>query len=296
MEMPRIGFIGFGEAAYHISQGLKSDGVTHILAYDKFANEGPQGALVRQRAAETGVELQASLQQLVAKSDVIFSMVSANVAASIARESANFLGPGKIYADLNSAGPETKVLAAEIVAPTGALFVDGAVMGKVPGLGHKVPTLVSGQGAQALIEAMQPYGMNLSLVPGEAGKASLSKMLRSIFMKGLVALLLETVIAGRKYRLEDDLLESIQETMTAGPFMEVVHGLISRGVIHAERRAHEMDEVIATLDSMQVDSTMSRATRTKLQSFARMNFKDYFKGVPPEDFHEIFAMFEEPDR
>lgn len=296
MDRPRIGFVGFGEAAYHISCGLKSDGVTHILAYDKFANDGPQGALVRQRAAEAGVELRTSLQQLIEQSDVIFSMVSANVAAPVARESANFLGRGKIYADLNSAGPDTKVLAAEIVAPTGALFVDGAVMGKVPGLGHKVPTLVSGQGAQALVEAMQPYGMNLTLVPGEAGKASLSKMLRSIFMKGIVALLLETVIAGRKYRIEDDLLESIKETMTAGPFMEIVNGLLSRGVIHAERRAHEMDEVIATLNSMQVDSTMSQATRTKLQLLAEMNFKAYFKGVPPEDFHEIFVMLEEPSR
>ena len=31
----KIGFIGFGEAAYNISLGLKGEGVTGIIAYDK---------------------------------------------------------------------------------------------------------------------------------------------------------------------------------------------------------------------------------------------------------------------
>jgi hypothetical protein len=41
-----------------------------------------------------------------------------------------------------------------------------------------------------------------------------------------------------------------------------------------------------------VDSTMSQATRQKLQACARMGFKEHFGGVPPEDFHEIFGAAE----
>ena len=289
MQQPSVGFIGFGEAAFHIARGLKGAGLQRIAAYDK-ASDATQSALVQRRADEAGVDLQPTLDALVRSVDIVFSTVSANVAVVLAGESARSLRAGQIYADLNSAGPDTKVQAATIVEPTGALFVDGAVMGTVPGLGHKVPTLVSGGGAEALVRALQPFGMNLQLLAGEAGRASGSKMMRSIFMKGLVALLLETVFAGRKYGIEDDLLQSIEETLTAGPFLEVVNGLISRGVIHAERRAHEMDEVIATLEGLGVDSTMSQATRRKLELCAQLRFKEHFKGVPPKDFHEIFEV------
>ena len=115
-------------------------------------------------------------------------------------------------------------------------------------------------------------------------------MRRSIFMKGVVALLIETVVAGHEYALEDDLLDSIAETFSAGPFLEVVNGLISRGVIHAERRAHEMDEVIATLQAVSIDATMSQATRDKLLQIAAAGYKQHFKGVAPADFHAIFDL------
>ncbi|MFG5407529.1 DUF1932 domain-containing protein [Piscinibacter sakaiensis] len=132
--------------------------------------------------------------------------------------------------------------------------------------------------------------MQLTVLDGPAGRASASKMLRSIFMKGVVTLLLETVLAGHAYGLEDDLLDSIAETFAAGPFREVANGLMTRGVIHAERRAHEMDEVIATLQAAGVDDTMSRATRDKLLQLAAAGYKAHFRGVPPSDFHEIFAL------
>ena len=166
-------------------------------------------------------------------------------------------------------------------------------MGPVPGNGHKVPMLASGAGAELFVEKMKPFGMNLTWLDGPAGKASASKMFRSIFMKGFVTLLLETVVAGHQYGIEDDVLASIEETLTAGPFMNIANGLIARGVIHAERREHEMDEVIATLKSLHVDSIMSEATKTKLRWCVDLKFKECFKGVPPKDYHEIFAVLEQ---
>ena len=111
-------------------------------------------------------------------------------------------------------------------------------------------------------------------------------------MKGFVTLLLEAVVAGHKYGIEDDVLASIEETLTAGPLLPIINGLLTRGVIHSERREHEMDEVIATLKSLQVDSTMSEATKAKLRWCTDLKFKEHFKGVPPKDFHEIFTVLE----
>jgi len=61
-------------------------------------------------------------------------------------------------------------------------------------------------------------------------------------------------------------------------------------VIHAERRAHEMDEVVATLRAAGVDDTMSLATRDKLLKIAVAGYKAHFKGVAPRDFHDIFTL------
>lgn len=289
-KQPVVGFIGLGEAAFHIASGLRQAGLQTVLAYDKFWNVSPQSTLVSERAKQAGVTLQPSLQALIETSDIIISAVSANLAVSLAKESAPYLVAGKLYADLNSAGPQTKAEAARLVGQTPALFVDGAIMGTVPGLGHKVPTLLCGTGAHVLHAALSPFGMQLTVLEGEAGRASASKMLRSIFMKGVVALLLETVLAGHEYGLEDDLLASIAETFAAGDFQDIVNGLIARGVIHAERRAHEMEEVIATLAAVDVDATMSRATHAKLLAIAATGYKAHFGGVAPKDFHAIFEL------
>lgn len=289
--MLKIGFIGFGEAAFHIAAGLRADGLDGIYAYDKFWNILPQSSLVNTRAKEAGVILAPSLRGLIESVDIVISSVSANLAISLAEESAPYLKSGQLYVDLNSAGPETKIEADQIISPI-ALFVDVAVMGPVPGNRHKVPMLASGTGAKAFAAQLAPYGMKITVLDGAAGKASASKMFRSIFMKGFVVLLLETVIAGHTYGIEDDVLKSIEETLTTGNFQQIINGLLSRGAVHSERREHEMDEVVATLRSLGVESTMAEATKKKLAWCTRQGLKEYFKGAAPTDFHEIFAALE----
>jgi hypothetical protein len=193
-----------------------------------------------------------------------------------------------VYVDINATSPMTKEEVDRIISPV-ALFVDCAVMGPVPTYRHKVPVSVSGQGARRFRDTMAPYGMAVTCMDAPAGAASASKMFRSIFMKGFVTLLIEMLTAAHRYGVEDDVLESVKETLTAGPLLEVINGLIGRGVIHSERREHEMDEVIATLDTLAVDAIMSKATKAKLHWVTGLGLKAHFKGVPPKDYHQIFA-------
>jgi 3-hydroxyisobutyrate dehydrogenase-like beta-hydroxyacid dehydrogenase len=286
--MVKLGFIGFGEAAFNIAKGLKAEGLDGIMAFDKFWKGAPGSELIGRRAAEAQVKLLPSLQELVEGSEMVVSAVSADMAVSLARASHPFLKAGKIYVDINATSPMTKQEVDKIISPA-ALFVDCAVMGPVPTYKHKVPVSVSGKGAKIFFETMSPYGMNITLMDAPAGSASASKMFRSIFMKGFVTLLLEMLVAAHQYKVEDDVLLSVKETLTAGPLLEVVNGLLGRGVIHSERREHEMDEVIATLEALKVDGTMSKATKAKLRWCSELGLKGYFKGVPPPDFHEIFA-------
>jgi 3-hydroxyisobutyrate dehydrogenase-like beta-hydroxyacid dehydrogenase len=287
MLMVKLGFIGFGEAAFNIAKGLKGEGMDGVLAYDKFWKGAAGSELIGKRAAEAHVKLVPTHQELVESSEMVISAVSANMAVALAQSSKPFLTSGTIYVDINATSPMTKEEIDKIISPV-ALFVDCAVMGPVPTYKHKVPVSVSGKGAKAFYDAMSPFGMNITFMDAPAGSASASKMFRSIFMKGFVTLLLEMLVAAHKYQVEDDVLLSVKETLTAGPLLEVVNGLVGRGVIHSERREHEMDEVIATLETLKVDGTMSKATKAKLRWCTQLGLKEYFKGVPPKDFHEIF--------
>ncbi len=288
----RIGFIGFGEAAYNITSGWKEEGPISVLAYDKYWDKDPRGELIRKRADETGTTLLPSLQALVESCNMIISAVSADQAVELARAAKPFLQPDKLYVDLNAASPMTKEEINDVLSDT-AMFVDCAVMGPVPPYKHRVPMLVCGDGAVLFLQTMMPYNMNISVMDAAAGGASAAKMFRSIFVKGFVMLLIEALVAARKYGIEDDILASIDKTIGTGSFLENVNGLVTRGVIHSERREHEMEEVIATLEALQLDSIMSRATKEKLRWTTNLGLKEYFRGVPPQDFHEIFKPLEQ---
>jgi 3-hydroxyisobutyrate dehydrogenase-like beta-hydroxyacid dehydrogenase len=290
--MTKLGFIGFGEAAFNIALGLKGRRLDSIMAYDKFWNVEPQSRLISERADKAAVKLAQCLQELIENSDIILSAVSADMAISLAQAAEPFLKKHQIYVDLNATSPMTKEAVDAIISPN-ALFVDCAVMGPVPNYKHKVPVSVSGSGAKVFFETMTPFGMNISLMDTPAGSASASKMFRSIFMKGFVMLILEMLVAAREYKVEDEVLVSVKDTLSGAPLLEVINGLLGRGVIHSERREHEMDEVIATLETINVDGIMSRAAKAKLRWCTNLGLKEYFKGIPPQDFHEIFTAINE---
>ena len=73
---PKIGFIGFGEVAYHLSRGLKEEGVEQVLA---FTRPGSQSQY-NKRAKEANVELVSILDELVSRSEIIISAVHGHVA------------------------------------------------------------------------------------------------------------------------------------------------------------------------------------------------------------------------
>lgn len=286
--MTTLGFLGFGEASFNIADGLREDGFTGLHAFDAAWQTPPAAALIAERATRTGTVLHPSAEALVAAVDIVVCSISANAAVPVARAVGPMLRKGQIYVDLNSAGPDTK-LEVEGMIPQGVAFADVAVMGPVPGQRHKVPMLASGPGAAAFTAFAAPLGMNVTALDGPTGKASAFKMFRSIFMKGYVMLLLEAVIAGHRFGIEEEVLASIGDTVMAGDFRTNANDLMCRAVIHAERRGHEMEEVVATLNGLGLDATMSIAGRDKLAWCVAQGFRDRFGGRPPADFHAILA-------
>ncbi|WP_126428765.1 NAD(P)-dependent oxidoreductase [Brevibacillus marinus] len=288
MNAPRIGFIGFGEAAVHISKGLRSEGIETIFAYDVKADDPAVGPLIQERARSLEVVLTASLEELFQHSSVVFCATSAKYALEIAKTAAPRLGNVQLYVDLNAASPMTKKEIAYILENTAAFFVDAAVMDAVPPHLHKVPIWVSGNGAKLFQETMDRYGMNITWIGDEPGSSSACKMFRSIFMKGLTMLLFETLAAGHKFGVSELILDSLERTLRK-PIHELADLLIARTAIHAERRVGEMAEVVETLGQMQLDATMSEATRSKLQQLAEAKLQEHFHYQAPERYTDVLA-------
>ena len=289
-----LGFIGFGGAGHGLAKGLRQAGLAEILFYDRLQETPPYGEVIRRHAEETGVVPAAGMEDLLSRVEVVFSCVTGAMAVSVAEETAPFLRTGHLFADVNTAAPQVKERAAGIVEKTGAEFVDAAMMGAIPTFLHRVPILASGSGAERFQATMQPYGMNIRVIGAKPGQASAIKMFRSIFMKGILSLFLEMLTATHRYGVDETVLGSIAESLDGTPLLETARVQMTKGVVNAERMAHEMEEVIATLEGMGAPAGMSRAAMEKLLWCAGFGLRERYGGELPKTLAEILQAMEVP--
>jgi len=291
----KLGLMGFGQVGSTFAKGLSKEGLPCIVAYDKMQDTQPYGDVIKRRAKEADVKLLPNPEQLVNNSDIIICVTSANVAVESARQVLPFITSNHIYADFNSASPSVKQQIADLIMKTGAKFVDGAIMGSISLYGHKSKVLVCGDGAEVLARTLCEWGMNIKKIGDKPGQASGLKMIRSVWAKGIEALLVESLLAAYEYEILEPVFESICEMMQED-FGALANMLITTDAVHAQRRAHEMDEVIRTLQHVGADFTMSQATRNKLQWSANLGLKEDCKGEIPNDFREVLAKLAQKSR
>ncbi|MBF7140970.1 MULTISPECIES: DUF1932 domain-containing protein [Pseudomonas] len=261
-------FIGFGEAAFHLSLGLRTQSTLSIGTFDANVDDPQRGALIHERATQTQVMVFASLEAACQSARFVVCLTSASSALGLAERVMPLLKAGQTYVDMNSAAPTVKHAINALPRAAGVSFCDAAVMGTVPGNNHRVPMLLAGDGAEAFNAAFAPYGMRLRVLPGEAGAASAIKMLKSIVMKGLPQLLLEAFQAAETFHVLDTLVESLGESLNGKTVEQLANTFTARTLIHAKRRSDEMDDVVATLESAGVDAAMSRACQAQLEKQA----------------------------
>ena len=284
---PQLGFLGFGEAAYHLARGLRQEGVTSIAAYDINTNTPERGELIRRRAAETATRLVASNAELAAAANLILSTVTANQALAAAEQTLPHISARHTYADLNSVSPALKRKIGEKIAAAGAKYVEVAVMAPVPPQGHKVPMLTGGVLARELADMLAPFGMQIEVGSTEIGSAAATKMCRSIMIKGMEALITECVLCATRYGADEPVLASLNKSFPGIDWPTLASYMISRVVVHGERRAREMEEVVETLRSSGVDSWMAEATTKRMDWSVALGLKARFEPDGPKTYREF---------
>ena len=276
---PAIGFIGFGEAGSNIAKGLRSEGLKRLFTFDIRD--------VRDRAAIHGTTVADTPSALARSCDILISAVTADSALDVASTFCPVLSPGKVFADINSVSPALKQQIGSTIQKSGAAFVEVAVMAPVPPHCHRVPLLINGDGAAQFAETMSAFGMRMEILPGKIGTAAAVKMCRSIVVKGLEALLLECVISASQYDAEDRVFASLNESFPGLDWKKLANYMVGRVVLHGERRAHEMEEVAATLRSIGIDPIMAEATARRQAWSAGLDLKSHFGPDGPEGYQSV---------
>lgn len=284
--MERIAFIGLGEAGQTIGRGLLAQGARLSACDILFDDPANQGRL-KKTAEALGVSVAKDHAAAIADADIVFLAVTASSSLAATKSCVPGLRKGQLFLDINSVSPQRKIETAALVAPTGAAYVDVAVMAPVAPYDHKVPCLIGGPGAEALLPRARALGMKMEFVSAEVGQASAIKMFRSIMIKGLEALVVESMVAASEYKVEERVLASLKETFPSLDWEKLSGYMLERVVSHGKRRASEMREVAETLKGIGMDPLMAAATAARQQWVADLGVREKLEGRKTENRAEL---------
>ncbi|PKO44899.1 MAG: NAD(P)-dependent oxidoreductase [Betaproteobacteria bacterium HGW-Betaproteobacteria-3] len=281
MKFEHIGLIGYGEVGKIFSAGLKDKpGVVAVRVWDSKLAHDTTRAAEQAHALQAGVSAQGSARALCEASDLIISAVTASNTLAVAREAAPLMRQGAVFLDLNSASPGTKKECAARVEAAGGHYVEAGVMTSVPPYGVRVPMLLGGARAAELAALLNGWGLDTRAVSVELGVASAIKMCRSVMIKGLEALVIESYATARAYGVEDHVLPTLQETFPGIDWARQGAYFFSRVVQHGQRRAEEMRESANTVREAGFEAIMAAAIADKQQWVADQAAAGVFKDLP----------------
>jgi 3-hydroxyisobutyrate dehydrogenase-like beta-hydroxyacid dehydrogenase len=284
-----IGLVGYGEVGKILTGALVDRKVAWVGAWDILLRDPATAGPMKAHAARSGVDAVTSMAALTARADVIVSAVTASQAWSVADEAARTIRPGTWFVDLNSCSPGTKARSAERIDGALGRYVESAVMTTVPQYGIRVPMLLGGRDAPELKELLSPLGFVMEVAAERVGVASAIKMCRSVMIKGLESLLVESLTSARAYGVEDRVLASLHETFPELDWEKVASYMVMRTALHGKRRAEEMREVAVTVREAGLEPWMASATAERQDWMARQKDTAGLAQVPKDANWRAYA-------
>src|SRR5258705_2448436 len=199
-----------------IAQGMMGAGVgrrlheTGAAVRTLLSGRSSQSAEV---AGAAGMEAAANEHTLLAGSDFFLSILPPGEAEALARHLApalKALDRKPVYVDCNAVSPQTAIRIAEIIAPTGADFVDGGIIGGPPRPGYS-PTIYASGATAGQTAVLRDWGIDWRVIDGPIGAASALKMSYAGITKGTTAIASAMLLGAARFGCGDDLIAELDE-------------------------------------------------------------------------------------
>jgi 3-hydroxyisobutyrate dehydrogenase-like beta-hydroxyacid dehydrogenase len=114
-------------------------------------------------------------------------------------------------------------------------------------------------------------------------------MCRSVMIKGLEALVIESYTTARAYGVEDHVLPTLAETFPSIDWEKTGAYFFSRVAQHGKRRAEEMREAANTVRESGFEPWMATAIAEKHDWVAKQSREGVFDGLPKDASWQQFA-------
>lgn len=267
--MRAVGLIGLGEVGRVLAEDLSAGSASEISVWDTAFDD------VESRAARNARDLRLEpgpdAAAVAATAEVVFSAVTAANTLAAARSAAEGIAGPTWYVDLNSSSPGLKQAAAEVIEAAGGRYVEAAVMSPIHPQRLGAPILLGGPHADEFAVVGKELGWTgLRVYSDRIGPAAATKLARSVVVKGLEALVTESMLTARAWGVEDEVLGSLSNVIPMPDWPAFATYLVSRSVLHGTRRAEEMREAAETVAATGTEPWMARATAERQDWAARL--------------------------
>lgn len=202
-------------------------------------------------AAAAGIADLPDEAALVGEADLLLAILVPAQAVALAERIADAVraaGRGLLYVDANAVAPQTARRIAAILGAAGARIVDAGIIGGPPLPGRPGPRFYASGAAAEEFARLGEYGLDVRVIGAEVGQASGLKMCYAALTKGLTALGVELLVAGRALGLEGPLRAELEASQ---PELLAWVGRQAPGMPpKSERWVGEMEEIAATFAAL----------------------------------------------
>ena len=270
MSIKKIALIGYGEVGQILAADLSAKSNAYIATFDtKFDDERSAPA---KAIASSTVQKATSTSACVIEADIVISAVTAASTVEAAQGATSALKDGAWYLDLNSASPSSKAQSAAAVDNAGGRYIEASVMSPIEPKRLAAPILLGGRYARDFETVANVLGLsNAKFYSDTPGKTAAAKLCRSVVIKGIEALISESLLAAQYYGVEDDVIASLNNLFPHPDWRKHARYMISRTLQHGARRAEEMQEASRTVADAGVDPWMANATVLRQAYAATLN-------------------------
>jgi len=168
-----------------------------------------------ERARAAGMVAMADEHALLAGADFFLSILPPGEAEPLARRLAPTLAAldrKPVCLDCNAVSPQSAIRIGEIIAPTGAHFVDAGIIGGPPRAGYKGPSIyASGEHVREALP-LRDWGINLRAIEGPIGAASAVKMSYAGITKGTTAIAAAMLLGAARFGCGEALIAELSDS------------------------------------------------------------------------------------